>query len=69
MIEVTGGDSSFSPSSYVAFDEGIRGGEAALAAKHKTLGEVAKDYRHADKPKSKLTLTQDRSGNAVIERQ
>ena len=69
IVEISGGDSSFFPSSYLPFAEGIAGGEALLSMKHKTLGEVAKDYRQADKPKAKVMLTQDQSGNAVIERQ
>jgi len=68
MLDVSGGDPSFLPSSFVQFEQGIAEGEAALAVRHKTLGDVASENRSAKKPKAQLMLTQDRFGNAVIER-
>jgi hypothetical protein len=68
MTDISGGDSSFFPSSFMQFDKGIEEGKAALAAQRKTLGEVALEYRHTEKPRAKLTMTQDAFGNAVIER-
>ena len=68
MLNVSGGDPSFLPSSFVQFEQGIAEGEAALAVRRKTLGDVASENRSAKKPKAQLMLTQDHAGNAVIER-
>jgi len=67
-IDVSGGDVSFFPSSLMQFDKGIAEGEAILAARQKTLAEVASEYRHEEKPKAKLNITQDAFGNVVMER-
>jgi hypothetical protein len=67
-IDVSGGDISFFPSSFMQFDKGIAEGESILAARQKTLAEVASEYRNAEKPKAKLNITQDAFGNIVVER-
>jgi hypothetical protein len=67
-VDVSGGDISFFPSSFMQFDKGIAEGEAILAARQKTLAEVATENRHAEKPKAKLNITQDAFGNVVMER-
>ncbi len=64
-IDVSGGDVSFFPSSFMLFDKGIAEGESILASRQKTLAEVATENRHADKPKAKLNITQDAFGNVV----
>lgn len=66
IIDVSGGDTSFFPSSFVNFEKGIEEGEAALSLKRKSLGEVAQENRSAEKTKAKLEFTQDNAGNAVI---
>ena len=68
MVDVSGGDVSFFPSSFVQFEKGIAEGEAALAARQKSLGEAALENRSTEKPRAKLTITQDSFGNAIIER-
>ena len=67
-IDVSGGDISFFTSSFMQFDKGIAEGESILAARQKTLAEVASEYRNAEKPKAKLNITQDAFGNIVVER-
>ena len=69
IVDISGGDVSFFPSSFVQFDEGIAEGEAALAAKHKTLAEVALENRAAEKPKAKVRFTQDNFGDVILERE
>jgi hypothetical protein len=69
IVDVSGGDASFFPSSFMQFEKGIAEGEAALAFRRKSLGEVARENRAAEKPKAHLTITQDSFGNAYIERQ
>ena len=67
MLDVSG-TTDFFPSSWMQFSVGLAEGEAALAARQKTLGELAAEYRRVEKPKAKFVITQDAFGNAVIER-
>jgi len=69
VVDVSGEDALFFPSSFVQFEEGITKGQVVLAEKRKSLGEAALEYRHAERPKAKVTITQDAFGNAIIERQ
>ncbi len=68
IVDVSGGDVSFFPSSFVNFEQGMAEGEAALALKRKTLAEVAQENRTTERPKAKVTITQDSAGNAVMVR-
>ena len=68
MVDVSGGSGDFVPSSWTQFEQGLATGRAQLEARRETLGEVADQYRHADKPKAKLAIVQDAVGNAIIER-
>jgi len=69
MIEVSGGDVSFVPSSFVQFEKSVAQGEAALAIRQEPLAEVALENRLVERPKSKLMITQDHFGYAILERQ
>ena len=69
MIDVSGNGPDFVPSSWTKFDDGLARGEAELAARKKTLADVAAESRHAEKPKAKLIITQDAVGNVVMLRQ
>jgi len=68
MMDVSGGDASFFPSSFVPFEKGIAEGEAALAVRQKSLGDVALENRGSEKPKAKFAIIQDQIGHAIIER-
>jgi hypothetical protein len=53
-IVVQGSDSDYVPSTFVPFEAAVRMGEAALAYRPKSLGEVAVEYRAAKKHAQKL---------------
>lgn len=40
-----GSDADFAPSSFLSYDDAVKLGESVLAAKPKSLGEVAAEYR------------------------
>ena len=66
MISVSG-TAGFVPSSWTQFEAGLAEGRAQMAAPRKSLGEVAAEYRHLEKPKARLAFVQDRFGKALIE--
>jgi hypothetical protein len=68
-VVVSGSVQDFIPTTYVSYDKGVADGQAALAAKPKSLGEVAQEYNHEAKPKAKLAFVQNAYGYAVIEPQ
>lgn len=68
IVDVSGGSNEFVPSSWTQFENGLAVGRAQLDARRKTLGEVADEYRHAERPKAKFSIIQDAVGNAIIER-
>ena len=68
VIEVSGTSDGFVPSSWTQFAQGLAQGRALLATRQKTLGEVAAENRHAEKPKAKFEIVQDASGKVVIQR-
>jgi hypothetical protein len=66
LIDVSGLDGQFVPSSWIQFEKGLAEGHAVLAAQRKSLAEVAAENRLTERPKAKLIITQDARGNAVI---
>jgi hypothetical protein len=68
VIEVSGTSDGFVPSSWTQFAQGLAQGRALLATRQKSLGEVAAENRHAEKPKAKFEIVQDASGKVVIQR-
>jgi hypothetical protein len=67
-VYVTGADNyNFSPSTFRSYDQAVKEGRAALTEHAKTVAEIAKESRNADRPKAKVTISQDASGRAVIE--
>jgi hypothetical protein len=44
-----GSDADFAPSSFLSYDEAVKLGESVLAAKPRSLGEVAAEYRASKK--------------------
>jgi hypothetical protein len=69
IIDVSGVSGEFTPSSWIQFEKGLAEGQAQLAARRKSLAEVATEYRRTERPRAKLTIIQDSVGNAVILRQ
>ena len=68
-IDVSGTAYDFTPSSWTSFNAGLAQGQAALAARARSLADVAAETRHSERPKAKLIIMQDAFGNAVIQRQ
>jgi hypothetical protein len=66
-VVVSGTVQDFVPTTYVSYDKGVADGQAALAAKPKSLGEVAQEYSHQTRAKAKLAFVQNAYGYAVIE--
>ncbi len=66
-VVVSGTVQDFAPTTYVSYDKGVADAQAALAAKPKSLGEVAQEYSHEARPKAKLAFVQNAYGYAVIE--
>ena len=44
-----GSDADFAPSSFLSYDDAVKLGESVLAAKPRSLGEVAAEYRASKK--------------------
>jgi hypothetical protein len=65
----SGSQTEFIPSVYVPFDQAVAEGRAALAAKPKTLAEVALENRAAKKVKSEVAVIQNDDGRVVRQTQ
>lgn len=65
---VSGSAQDFVPTSYVSFDQGVEQGLALLAAKHKSVAEVAEENNRAARPKAKVAFVQSDDGAAMITR-
>lgn len=69
-MSVTNGSSAeFIPSTFVPFEQAVEQGRAALAAKPKTLAEIAAEYRAQKRAKAEVAFVQDNSGKAVTQKQ
>jgi hypothetical protein len=65
---VSGADNfDFSPSTFRSYDQALKEGQAALNERAKTIVEIAKETKAAERPKARLTIEQDASGRAIIE--
>lgn len=58
---------NFFPSTFRAYDQALKDGEAALTEHPKTIVEIAKETKAADRPKARFSIEQDASGRAIIE--
>ncbi len=65
IVYVTGTD-SFTPSAFVAYDQAVAEGIAALNLKEKSVAEVAAENNAAHAPRAKLAFVQNSAGDAVI---
>ncbi|MGA2509591.1 MAG: hypothetical protein ABSG27_05125 [Candidatus Acidiferrales bacterium] len=65
IVYVTGTD-SFTPSAFVAYDQAVAEGIAALNLKEKSVAEVAAENSVAHAPRAKLAFVQNSAGDAVI---
>ena len=68
MVDISGQGEGYVLSSWTEFERGLARGQAELGVVSKTLGEVATENRHTQRPKAKFALIQDATGNAIIER-
>lgn len=65
MSEVSGGDPSFAPSTFLSFDRAVAEGKAILAEDQKSLGQIAAENSTKPKATAKFTFVQDANGNVV----
>jgi len=65
MSVAAGSEADFTPSVYVPFEKAVAEGRAELAAKPKTLAEVAFENKAAKRTKAELTLVQDDNGKLI----
>jgi hypothetical protein len=65
MSAVSGGDPSYAPSTFLAFDQAVAEGTAKVETEHKSLGQVAAENGAAFKAKAKFAFTQDDRGNVI----
>jgi hypothetical protein len=63
-VAVSGGDPSFSPSSFMTFEQAVAEG-IAESAPGKSLAQVAADNQAALKAKSRVQFVQDHGGNVI----
>jgi hypothetical protein len=59
------GDSSSSAAVFMEYRQAVAAGVAELAAKQKSLAQVARENRSKDRPKSAIAFVQDQSGRLV----
>jgi hypothetical protein len=62
----TGADTSFIPSAFVNYEQAIAAGNAALAAKSKTVANAASETKSQEKPRARFAMVQDANGKPVI---
>ena|SRR5579864_1217782 len=65
MSAFSGGDPSYAPSTFLAFDQAVAEGRAKVDTEHKSLGQVAAENGAAAKAKAKFAFTQDNRGNVI----
>jgi hypothetical protein len=65
-LEVSGGDTTFLPSTFLTFDKALAAGKIDLKQQAKTVAEAAAESRKAAKTKTKIRIVQDDHGNAVL---
>jgi len=68
VVEVSGANGQFTPTTWTQFQQGVELGRAQLRVEAKPLGELAAHYRHQEKPKAKLEIVQDARGRAILQR-
>jgi len=66
VTSVTGTDADFTPSSFRTFEQAVAEGKAALAARARTVAQIADENSKAQKAKAKLAIVQDNSGKLVF---
>ena len=66
VTHVAGTDADFTPSSFRTFEQAVAEGKAALAAKSRTLAQIADENNKAQKAKARLAIMQDASGKVIL---
>jgi hypothetical protein len=66
---VSGGDPSYSPSTFLTFEQAIAEGKAVEAANQKSLAQIAAENSNTPKTKAKFAFVQDAQGKVVPVRQ
>ena len=54
VVEVSGANGQFTPSTWTQFQQALDLGRAQLTVESKPLGEIAAQYRHQEKPKAQV---------------
>jgi hypothetical protein len=65
VLTYSGSNSEFVPSLFMSYDKALAKGVADLAAKPKTLAEVAQEYRKEQRAKAQTSFVQDANGKPV----
>jgi hypothetical protein len=63
---ISGTTGDFIPSAFVAYDQAIAEGKAAVTAKTESVAKVAADNSSTQKPRAKFAMVQDANGNAIL---
>jgi len=63
---ISGTDEDFVPSAFVAYEQAIAEGRAAITAEAKTVAKAASENKSAPKPRAKFAMVQDGEGNVMI---
>lgn len=58
---------NYSPSTFRSYDQAVKEGRDVLAEHAKTIVEIAKETRDAERQKAKLAIEQDAIGRPIIE--
>lgn len=67
MLIISGTNTEFEPSFFLTFDKALAKGVADLAAKPKTLAEIAQENRKEQRAKAQSNFIQDGDGRLVKE--
>ena len=65
QVQTFSGNTEFVPSLFMSYDKALAKGVADLAAKPKTLAEVAQENRKEERAKAETSFVQDAKGKPV----
>lgn len=65
MLIISGTNTEFEPSFFMCFDKALAKGVADLAAKPKTIAEIAQENRKEQRAKAQASFVQDANGKLV----
>lgn len=65
-VDVTGGDPSYLPSTFVSFDRAVATGKADLKEQSKTVADAAAESRKTATVAAKIQVAQDNNGRLIV---